>query len=90
MKNEEGGCAARSSCGPLWTSTALGNVKYVNICNDIFGCGRILLKPREKGFESLVCKLISLQNNCKLISLQNKLIRTTFELIDYSKMFSLH
>ena len=58
-------------------------LRYVNrfLCNEIFGRARDSLEPREKVFESLVCKLISLQN---------KLIRTTFELIDYSKMFSLH
>ena len=58
-------------------------LKYVNrfFVTAFSGALEILLKPREKVFESLVCKLISLQN---------KLIRTTFELIDYSKMFSLH
>ena len=67
---------ARSSCGVL----ALKVRTYIDFFVTTFlGALEISLKPREKVFESLVCKLISLQN---------KLIRTTFEQIDYSKMFS--
>ena len=66
---------ARRGAPALVWSVYLRLKYYVNVdfCPTTFlGALEISLKPREKVFESLVCKLISLLT---------KLIRTTFELI---------